>query len=625
MTRPEDSPPDLHAGFQIDRWTVHPEQNRLSGPDGERHLNSRAMDVLLHLAERAGEVVSREDFSQSVWAKAVVTDDSLTWCISELRRQLGDQAANPHYIETIPKRGYRLIAPVKPLSLVGAEADGSNGEIEPRRMSSAKIAAAVGLALLAGLVAVAWLVLPERQPLPVASHSLAVLPFERFAIDGPDVFSEGLHHDLLTRLSHIEDLRVISRTSVKRYRDTILPIKDIAAELDVAWIVEGAVQQVGDEIQLNAQLIDTRTDSHVWARTYRRVLTVENLFAIQQDIVEDIAESLTASLTRAEVLRMDTVPTRDLDSYTLYIQGRTHLDARTEDGMNQALIFFRDALSRDPEYALAWVGLTDALALLHDYGYRQAGEVLPEAEEAIERALALEPDLAEAHASLGLLHSTQRRGPAAMNALEQATRLRPNYAEAHNWLAWNALVLGMPTQALESAEKAVSINPLSPEATSNLIFSRTVNGQINQALSEAARIERLGLSYSTDRFYKGLALYQSGRFEQAVEILEGLDAAWADGGPQAVLAMSHVALGQIDNVRELLGVLEEMEDEFSQALVLAALGESEAARQKLSEIRQWGYWPALAMHHFQDSLLAEPATLEEFAAARSDMRRAFGL
>ncbi len=620
---------DLDAGFRLDEWEVHPEQNRLAGPAGDVHLTPRCMDVLVLLAEQAGQVVGRDEFSERIWHPAVVTDDALTRHVSSLRQSLGDHADQPKFIETIPKRGYRLVAKVEPLhdapdsppEKSAAASSAADNQPATKSLPPARVLVPTALVLVLGVIAA--IITMDREPGAETPSSIAVLPFEAFGTDEGNPLIDGLHHDLLTRLSHIDDLSVISRTSVKRYRDTVLPIADIAAELGVAWIVEGAVQQVGDEIQFNAQLIDGETDSHLWARTYRRELTAENLFAIQAEIVDDIASSLEASLTPAEKAQVDAVPTDDLDSYTLYVQGRTFLDARTEDGMEQALVFFREAIKQDAEYALAWVGLADALALLHDYGHRPAQEVLPEAERAIEQALALNPDLAEAHASRGLLHSTRREGPEAIRALKQATAHRPGHAEAHNWLSWNYQVLGFASEALASAEKAVSLNPFSLEAQANLTGSLIANGQYEAALRQARHLEALALPF-VDNFNRGLALYHMGMFRETIEALAPMEVAWADGGAKAVRAMAHIALDETQQAEALLDELHELGDRFSAGMVLAALGDLDAAFAEFESIEQWHYWSALALNHY--SPLIEPIQSDpRFESMMIKLRQHYGL
>ncbi len=620
----------LQNGFRLRDWRVEPQQNRISGPEGEVHLTPRTMDVLVVLAKRAGKVVDRNEFSEQVWSPTVVSDDALTSCIAELRRALGDTARSPKFIETIPKRGYRLVARTQPLDKSPARSRKPDSQVhsvesEPGSTFRRRRWRHAGLGALAvALLGITVLVLVyERRP-TVHGPSIAILPFKSLGDEAANSFIGGLHHDLLTRLSSIDELRTISSTSVRQYQNSIKTIPQIGRELGVGWVLEGSIQQVGEEFRLNAQLIDARNDTHVWANNYHRTLTAENLFAIQAEIVNEIASSLEAELTAREKSQVEAVPTRNLASYKLYVQGRTYLDTRTEDGMSQALMFFRRATEQDPEFALAWIGLADTLALLHDYKYRSE-EVLPEAQAAVGRALELNPQLAEAHASLGLLNSTRRNGPAALQALEKATELRPGYAEAHNWLSWNYQVLGFAGQGLASAEQAVALDPLSPEALSNLILSEIINDRHEHAMRRIEDIESLGLSYSTNRFYKGILLYKIGRYHEAIEVLDGLQATWSGGGPQALLALAYMAVDQREPAESLLIELREMKDHFSVAMVMGAMGNKDVAVETLADIEEWGEWSALVMNHFQDALLANLASDPRLKPIHAEIRRHYGL
>jgi TolB-like protein/DNA-binding winged helix-turn-helix (wHTH) protein/Tfp pilus assembly protein PilF len=578
---------DLQQGYRIAQWRVLPDRNLVSGPNGSTRVSARAMDVLCHLARHSREVVSREEFSASVWEDVVVTDDALTGCISELRRALGDTAAHPRYIETIPKRGYRLLVDPEALS-------------DRNRTSTSAVAVAAAIVLLCAMAFAAWQWL--RPAAPVSDASIAVLPFEVIGTDAPFPLADGLHHDLLTRLSAIEDLRVISSTSVRQFRDTELTVPEIAELLDVAWIMEGAVQQVGDRIRLNAQLIEAATDTHRWAHSYEHELSPGKLLEIQVELIEDIASSLAAELDprRAHVQRpyID-----DLEAYSLSVRGRSFADLRTEAGMQQATVFFRRALEVDPNFAPAWLGLADALTLLHDYGYAEPEATLPEAEAAIRKALSIDPELGAAHASQGILLATQRQVPAAIKAFERAIERQPGYAEAHNWLAWISLVVGRVQSALPAAETAVELDPLSSEALSNLSLARLASGDAEGAIEVAQRSTRLGLSFSTDRFYEALAHFRMGRFERTIELLDGLEAAWAGEGPRATLALAHVRLGERTRARRILDELDQVADPFAAGLVLAALGKFDEAFEYFERLETIGYWPALAMRFLYPDLI----------------------
>jgi len=595
----------LDSGFRLHEWQVRPTQNRLIGEDGEIRVTPRAMQVLVCLAESAGDVVTREDFNERVWQPAIVTDDALTRCVSELRRHFGDRADDRRFIETIPKRGYRLVAPVEPVDAT---------DQPPAPALSAR----------------------SGQPAERAPNSIAVLPFEPIGAATAVPIADGIHHDLLTRLSGIAGLRVISSTSVRRYRDTELGLPEIAAELGVTWIVEGAVQQAGEYFQVNVQLIDAADDRHLWARTYREAYSAGDLFAIQGEILDDIASSLEATLDIGERGRDVPAATGDLEAYSRYMQGRSFLDTRTEPGMRQALVYFRAALERDPGYALAWVGVADAAMLLYDY-YNQGPpeRVRPEVEKALDRALQIDPELAEAHASRGLYHMSHAAfgalraeglaGSQAVAWLQRAVELQPGYAEAWNWLAWVLQLLGHADQALACANTAIGLNPLSPEAIHNVMSSNMAMGHFGRGLREARRIEELGMYHDTPRFYEGVALHHLGRYNDAVGLLEGLQVEWAGAGPQAALALAEAARANSARAEALLEAIEAAEDHFAAGLCQAALGRTDAAFDAFARIERWGQWPALVMHHYYPEVLGPLRADPRFAPVLVALRAYYGL
>lgn len=584
----------LEAGFRLREWQIQPDRNRLIGHGSDARLSPRAMQVLLCLAERAGEVVSREDFSERVWHPSIVTDDALTRCVSELRRRLGDRAKDPKFIETIPKRGYRLVAPIE------APAD-----------------------------------VPEvAAPAGASGATIAVLPFVPIGAGMSGPIADGIHQDLLTRLSELSELKVISGTSVRRYRETELGVPEIARQLGVAWIVEGSVQQSDDQVQVNAQLIDAVADHHRWARTYSKPFSMENLFRIQREIMQDIARSLNATLAPGPSARI--APSDDLEAYARCMQGRSFLDTRTPDGMQQALVYFRAALERDHDYALAWVGIADALMLLYDYYDSGRPEsVRRQVDQALTRALEIDPELAEAHASKGLyfmchaaagpLHAEGLDGPEAVRLLKHAAALRPSYSEAFNWLSWVMQLLGDAEQALACASKAVGLNPLSAEAIHNLMSSNMACGNFGRGVREARRIEELGMYDASPSFYEAIALHHLGRFDAAAELLDGLKVQWAGAGAEAALALAEIARGNDARARELLGAIEHSGDEFAAALVRAALGRHDEALAAMESIEQWGQWPALVLHHYYPEELAPLRASPRFAGIMASLRRYFGL
>lgn len=468
---------------------------------------------------------------------------------------------------------------------------GSAGE------AGAGVGSVVPLAVLALLAAAAggWYLLAGRGPEPprAGERSIAVLPFEALGGEDPGPFTEGMHDDLLTRLSNVSGLRVISRTSVARYRDSDKSLPVIARELGVRWVLEGGVQRSGDQIQVNAQLIDPRTDTHAWAQDYRRNLTTENLFAIQSDLTKRIARSLEARLTAAEEERVERRPTGDLASYRLYVQGRTHLDQRTEAGMRRSLDYFRRAIREDSAYALAWTGLADAQALLANYRFGAADTLLPAALEATRRALELDPGLAEAHASLGLLQQDLHRdGPAAVRALRRSIELKPSYARSHHWLGLVLATLGRPEEGLERLRRAAELDPMSPSIHVALSGTHRVLGQPEAALEAARRAEALAPGYHSGTLYRGMALLQSGRADEASDVFAtiiGDPGAPPDNrtGARGLLAVAHLRRGDTARARTLLGELEATPGaRVVEGIVHGVLGDRDAA---FAALRQGDY------------------------------------
>ncbi|MBT8062769.1 MAG: hypothetical protein KJO85_08795, partial [Gammaproteobacteria bacterium] len=325
---------------------------------------------------------------------------------------------------------------------------------------------------------------------PVNERSIAVLPFQnRSRNEDDEFFVEGVHDDLLTNLARIGDLKVISRTSVLRFKDTERPLPEIAAELGVATIMEGAVQRSGDTVRINVQLIDAQTDEHLWAEIFDREMTANNLFAIQSEISQKIAMALKSTLSPEEQQRISDRPTENLAAYNAFLRGRLLQSRRNSTDLDQAAIEFGRAVELDPEFALAWVGVADTAALRVGYSNLGVTQSLKIREEAVEKALALNDQLGEAHLSQAMIHSFHERWEEAEASFLKAIDLSPNYARAYQWYAdfvarWPARI----KESLRLTEQAVSLDPLSSilqyEITEKLFFL----GRFGEA---EARLEKL--------------------------------------------------------------------------------------------------------------------------------------
>jgi TolB-like protein len=312
--------------------------------------------------------------------------------------------------------------------------------------------------------------------------SIAVLPFENRSRAADDVFFvDGIHDDILTQLSKVSALRVISRTSVERFRKSDLSMQEIAKQLGVRSILEGGVQRSGDRVRINVQLVDAPTDAPVWAETYDRELIAPNIFAIQSELATAIAGELKASLTPAEQARASVIPTQSLEAWEAYQRGRQRLATRNTAAIRDAEGHFRKAIAHDSTFALAWDGLADTLVLQAYYGSRPKNERLTDAEQAVTRALTLEQNLAEGWASAGVIAYQRLDLEHAEQMLRGAIALNPNYAPAHHWLSMTLTDLGRRREALAMAESAVMLDPLSAVINNWLGNARDRVGRFDEA------------------------------------------------------------------------------------------------------------------------------------------------
>ena len=332
---------------------------------------------------------------------------------------------------------------------------------------------------------------PAQGVAEADSHSIAVLPFDnRSNLEEDEFFVEGIHDDLLTNLAKISSLKVISRTSVSRFKDTQVPIPEIARELGVATIMEGAVQRAGNMVRINVQLIDAKTDEHLWAEIFDRELTTENLFAIQSEISQKIARALKATLSVEEQQRVNERPTDSLPAYSAYQRGRQLMTRRTAETIDKALLEFQRAVELDPNFALAWVGVSESAMLALELSDMKRPEAFRLAGEANEKALAINDRLGEAHLARAKLLSYQPGSEAeAESAYKLAIELSPGYALAWQWYARTlSYSPDRLDEALELSKKAAELDPLSLSTQNQVISVLIKLGRYEQAQERLTRL-----------------------------------------------------------------------------------------------------------------------------------------
>jgi TolB-like protein len=402
-----------------------------------------------------------------------------------------------------------------------AAADGAYGDSR----SAGNIAAAgllvFGLLLATGsFLAVANRLTGTDRP-PMEEGSVAVLPFENLSGEESNrYFSDGMTEEVITRLARIPDLKVISRTSAMRFRDTALGPGEIGRELRVAFILEGSVQRDGDRLRVFARLVDTRTTGTLWAESYDRAM--EDIFAIQSELAERIATSLglaLAGIHPATAARPE-LPTTDLAAYDLYLRGRFFWNQRSPESLARSIELFEEAIARDPDFHMAYAGLADSWVVMPYHTGGAARESLDRALEAAERALALRPDLGEAHAARAFALTGRWQWESAEREFRRALELSPGYATGHEWYAVLLMAQGRTAEALEVVRRAFALDPLSRIISYVFALILLVSGEPGEALDRLDRALELDPAFPLAHLHRSWVLEELGREAESVEALE---------------------------------------------------------------------------------------------------------
>ncbi|MFK8031658.1 MAG: tetratricopeptide repeat protein [Gammaproteobacteria bacterium] len=395
--------------------------------------------------------------------------------------------------------------------------------------------------------------------------SIAVLPFTSRSTDPENaVFADGIHDDLLTRLANIETFKVISRTSVMDYRETTKNLRQVAEELGVGIIVEGAVQRAGNTVRINVQLIDAITDEHIWAKTYDRALNAKNVFAIQSEISAAIASALKAKLSPREKARLATVPTENINAYRLYTAARSGVAKRELPELLAARQQFQQAIDLDPDYAQAYAGLADAVQLLFiNHGAITWTEAQRVASAALAKALELDSNLADAYASLGLLKMQSGNQDSHMDrdgksyeeaavALNRAIELNPSHARAYMWLASLRDTQGRYEDAIALNKRSLEFDPIGRIPYSNLAIIYAKQGRNEDALNQWLRALEIHPSWSSLFSNISNHLEKLGRLDEAVAWSMGARELSQDPTISQNLIGIYVELGDFDKANEII-------------------------------------------------------------------------
>lgn len=547
---------------QIARFGIF-EADLQSGELWKRGLKIRLQEqpfkVLKLLLEHPGELVTRDELQQKLWPDDTFVDfdEGLNSAILKVRHALGDSAERPRFVETLPRRGYRFITSVE----------------------------------------------REAGPsLPPPVESLAVLPLQNLTGDpSQEYFVDGMTDTLIANLTQIGALRVISRTSVMQYKGTPKPMPQIARELNVDAVVEGAVARSRDRVRITAQLIHAPTDQHLWAKQYER--DFRDVLLLQSEVARAIANEIQVRLTPQEQARLAGARSVNPEAYEAHLKGRFHWNKRTEEELKKGIAYFEQAIEKDPAYALAYAGLADCYNLLGAtvYGALPPREAYPRAKAAAAKALEIEEALAEPHTSLAwAAFAFYWDFTSAEREFRRAIELNPNYATAHHWYAFYLVARARWNEAISEIRRARDLDPVSLIINTNvgviLYFAR----QYDEAIDQFRRALELDPGFVPAYWSLEWAYEQKGRYEEAITAIE--HALRLSGGSPVYDSMRGHAYAVAGKRAEAQKVIEELQalsnrryvSPFEIALVYIGLGDTgEAFRWLDRAYEERSFWLVL--------------------------------
>ena len=507
-------------------------------------LHGQPFQVLALLLEKTGQVVTRDEIRQSLWPADTFVDfdNGLNTAINKIREALCDSADKPRFIETLPRRGYRFLVPI------------------------------------------------ENAPPQI--RSLAVLPIQNLSGDPEqEYFAEGMTETLITTLAKIGALRVTSRTSALRYRKTDKALRLVAEELGVDAVVEGTVLRSGNRVRISAQLIDGRTDMHLWAETYDREM--RDVLALHSEVAKTIAREVQVKLTPFEQLHLAAAGPVDPQAYESYLKGRYYWNRRSGEGLQKAMQSFQQAIAVDPAYAAAQTGLADCLGLLGFWGFVPPNEGCGVAKRLALRALEMDPNLAEAHTSLAwstMLYDFDFL--AAEKEYERSIELNPRYATGRHWFGLHQAMSGRYEEGYAELKRAARLDPYSSMIHATLGYVQFCARKFDQGCELLEKAVQLDPNLFQIRVGLGYAYGYRGEHDRGIaEIQKGLGLSL--GGSEFItwLGEAHVRAGHRDQAEKVLEDAVELSKQryvssYYIARLCAALGRSEDTLQWLNTAYQ---------------------------------------
>jgi TolB-like protein/DNA-binding winged helix-turn-helix (wHTH) protein len=549
---------------------------RLLWREGEPvSLAPKTFETLLALIEKRGQLLEKDALMQMLWPDSFVEESNLTVKISQLRKALGEHPQEHQYIVTVPGRGYRFVADIQTVGGTELEME-SREQVASERQTPSKrwLVWPVAAVLFTGLIAIGAALVNSRRNVAPAEppiRSIAVLPLDNLSGDpAQDYFADGMTESLISNLAQIRALKVISRTSVMRYKGLRKSLPEIARELNVDAVVEGAVQRSAGRVRVSAQLIRASTDTHLWAHEYERDQT--DVLKLQSEIAEAIANEIRIQLTAADRARLSTTRTVNPQAHEAYLLGRYHVSKGNKEGWAHAIQYFERAIQITPDYAAAYAGLSDAWLQrgIFELNFKETDTP---ARTAALKAVELDDQLAEAHISLAnIKFNYDWDWAGAEREFARALELDPGSLRVHSEYGYLLMALGRHDEAIRNGLKAIELDPLSSQTQAALgrFFYRA--RRFTEALPHLQRAVELEPSSIAAHFRLGEDYTQLGKYDEAIAAF-GTDTL----GTSRVYALTGRKREALELVRQL------KEPAISIAAVYVALGDNDEAFRILAK------------------------------------------
>ena len=610
------SPP---ARLRFGKFELDPASGELHQNGHKIALPPKAFELLRALVEHPGEVVTREELRAKLWAADtfVEFDDSLNHAVKKLRQALGDSAENPQFIETLPRYGYRFIAPVDsarvPAPVVTAK------PAPKHRGTTPAIVAGVGLlAVLVALLALdvrGWRSRLWRDVGSPPIRSLAVLPLANLSGDPQqDYFADGMTDALITDLAKIRTVKVISRTSVMQFKDAKKPLPEIARALAVDGILEGSVQRSGEHVRITVQLIRAPTDTHLWAESYER--ETRDVLTLQGEIAQNVAREIKVALTPEESTHLSRARPVNPLAYELYLKGQYHYYKWRSEDFQKAIEYFQKAIEADPHWAPAYAGLADSYGWLWIAGALPPQEALPRFNAALQTALEIDDTLPEVRYTLAASAFYYRWDwDEADREFQRALVLNPSLVEARFEYAWYLSCMGRFAESITEAKRAVELDPLSVSANLALGSIYSTARQNDQAIAQLQRTVELDPKDSRAYLFLTSVYEQREMYEDAIRELQLAMTLWGAPPEELVgLRRAYEASGAKGYWKWQLSGAKRRHASYDMAVAYAHLGNTGQAVAELEKAYAQHDWQMVQLKvrrtwdplhsdpHFQDLL-----------------------